>query len=78
LIYIKCQKKDGMNTKPIKQLMAKNMDRKEFLVHVGVGAMAVIGITGLLKTLNAFSTHSKVDSGYGSSAYGGVSRTGKK
>ena len=57
--------------KPVKQLLSKEMDRREFLAHVGAGVLAVVGITGLLKNLNDFRGKNHVSSGYGSSIYGG-------
>jgi hypothetical protein len=50
-------------------LFAKEMDRKQFLVHLGAGAMAVLGISGLIKAL---SDSQKSGKGYGASAYGGA------
>jgi hypothetical protein len=67
-----------INTKPLQDLLAKDMNRKEFLAHVGGTMLAVIGITGLVKKLAdpyGKSTHqaaSGVATSYGSSAYGGV------
>ena len=54
------------------------MNRKEFLLHLGAGALTIVGISGLLKTLNGFSTKPKVSSGYGSSPYGGKSLKANK
>jgi hypothetical protein len=67
-----------LDTKPIKQLLEKDMNRKEFLLHLGAGALTIVGISGLLKTLNGFSTKPKVSSGYGSSPYGGKSLKANK
>lgn len=34
------------------ELLSKEMTRKEFLLHLGILALAVTGISGLLKTLS--------------------------
>jgi len=67
-----------MSSLLLKELLEKDMDRKEFLAHVSAGLLAVVGITGLLKTLNNYSTKTSVQSGYGSSPYGGVTHESKK
>jgi hypothetical protein len=59
----------------IDALLAKEMDRKEFLQHVGAGLMIVLGISGVLKALTQQQPHArKQGMGYGSSAYGGSRR----
>jgi len=60
-----------MKQKLIKRLLEKEMDRKEFLAHVGAGALTIVGISGLTKTLIDFTGRPTRISGYGSSAYGG-------
>jgi hypothetical protein len=59
--------------KPIEKLMKKPMDRREFLLHVGVGTVTLVGISGLVKNLLHFTGHPQRSSGYGSSPYGGGS-----
>ena len=63
----------------IKQNIAKildtEMERKDFLKLLGIGAVAAVGISGILKavsqpTVKSNHTASK-DTGYGSMAYGG-------
>lgn len=56
----------------VQQLMQKDMDRKEFLQHVGVGAAAVIGLTTVIKTLSQLGSKPASSTGYGASVYGGV------
>lgn len=54
-------------------LLEKNMDRRDFLKHVGIGFAALTGMAGLLKTLNGFGTKEQAHVGsYGASAYGGA------
>jgi hypothetical protein len=65
-----------MIQKNLQKLFEKEMNRKEFLAHVGAGALMVVGVSGLLKSLLEFRgssqpQQSKLMSGYGSSAYGG-------
>ncbi|HSX14990.1 MAG TPA: twin-arginine translocation signal domain-containing protein [Candidatus Saccharimonadales bacterium] len=47
------------------------MNRREFLAHIGAGALAVVGVSGLVKTLSEFGGQRHQISGYGSSSYGG-------
>lgn len=56
--------------KQLEQLLSKQVDRKEFLTHVGAAGLGIIGVTGLLKALND-SQSKPHSSGYGSSPYGG-------
>lgn len=60
----------------IHKLMQKDMDRKDFLKHVGVGFAAIAGISGLLKTLAHLngSQQAGAEADYGGGAYGGVRR----
>ncbi|MDX2776519.1 twin-arginine translocation signal domain-containing protein [Streptomyces caniscabiei] len=56
--------------KSVNQLMEKEMDRRDFLKHVGIGFVALTGIAAIIKTLNTMNgTNETV--GYGSGAYGG-------
>lgn len=54
--------------------MQKDMDRRDFLKHVGIGFAAIAGVTTILKTLNTLNGQKEVTVGYGSSAYGGSSK----
>lgn len=60
----------------IQKLMQKDMDRRNFLKHVGIGFAAIAGVTTLLKTLSTMSGSQKA-TGYGSNAYGGSSTASK-
>jgi len=58
----------------LQKLMQKDMDRRSFMKHVGIGFAGIIGITGAIKTLsglNQTGSNQHVLSGYGSSVYGG-------
>lgn len=64
-----------------KDLLEKELSRREFLNYVGVTMLALVGITGLLSTLRNSSTGlpgiSKGNSlGYGSGVYGGKRKEG--
>lgn len=79
-VYTKLTNKVG-NKKmkdEISNLLQKEMDRKSFLKHVGVGFVAMTGIAALLKTLNGVNGNAPRQDqagGYGSSAYGGGKKT---
>ena len=69
--------KNELNT-----LLQKEMDRKDFLKHVGIGFAVITGAATLVKTLNNFGRSTEAGSdatsgassyGYGASAYGGGS-----
>jgi hypothetical protein len=51
----------------IAKLMAKPMDRKGFLQHLGIVALAVTGVTGLLAALSRGIPSETQRSGYGGS-----------
>lgn len=52
-------------------VLSQEMDRKEFLVRVGAGAMALVGISSMIKGLTGSMGVGSQASGYGSSPYGG-------
>jgi hypothetical protein len=58
----------------IDALLQKEMDRKEFLQHVGAGILIIFGVSGVLKALTQQPTRKQQGMGYGSSAYGGMKR----
>lgn len=57
----------------VNKLLEKKMNRKEFLAHIGAGALTVIGVSGLLKNLVNYSSNNRPyrEVGYGSNDYGG-------
>lgn len=64
-----------MIQKNVNKLLNKPMNRREFLAHIGAGAMFIMGISGLLKGLVDFGgPRHHTDNGYGSSSYGGSKR----
>jgi hypothetical protein len=74
--------KNGAKTmqNPFTHLLDKEMDRREFLVHLGAGFVALLGLSSILKAFTGVgssqqqktttSTAAPRSSGYGSSAYG--------
>jgi hypothetical protein len=61
-------------SKPLDNLMQKEMDRKEFLATVGFGLASLFGFSTVLQLLgrsNGINIGQAADAGYGSSAYGG-------
>lgn len=48
------------------------MDRKDFLRHMGLGAMVLVGSNLIIRTI--FGQQKSQPKGYGSSAYGGAKR----
>ena len=53
------------------------MNRKEFLSHIGAGALIITGVSGLIKNLLHYgggAPRQHVASGYGTSSYGGRKR----
>lgn len=56
----------------MQKLLQKEMDRKDFLKHVGIGFAAIVGITTVLKTVSNLSGNGQKQSvGYSSGVYGG-------
>ncbi len=52
-------------------LLNKEMDRKQFLKHLGVGVLAISGVSAALRSMTFESSgKSSQPSGYGSSPYG--------
>lgn len=56
----------------ITSLLEKEMDRRDFFKHVGVGVVAMTGVAAILKTLNGVGSPQARTVGYGASVYGGV------
>lgn len=62
--------KDGVNV-----ILAKEMDRQDFLKHVGIAVLVVTGLAGAISALSGqrltVPTRQKLSQGYGSTPYGG-------
>jgi len=65
-----------MAQKNLQKLFDKEMNRRQFLAHLGAGALAILGVSGLLKSLLNYGAtpHRHVENGYGSSLYAGKSK----
>lgn len=60
-------------TKDIGTLLAKRMDRKDFLKHVGIAVIAATGVGAALKAL-AGDNDKPAEVGYGDLPYGGFKK----
>ena len=62
-------------SKPLEDLLQKEMDRKEFLTTVGFGVASLLGLSTVLQLLGKSNggvfNNASAEAGYGSSAYGG-------
>lgn len=56
--------------KDLQELLDKQVDRKDFLKHLGFGIVALTGVTALTKSLNGFGVKHQT-SGFGAGSYGG-------
>lgn len=66
-----------MIKKNVAQLLETEMERKDFLKLIGLGALATIGVSQVLKTLTQQTgarTPVKNALEYGGSAYGGTAK----
>lgn len=50
-------------------ILDKEMDRKDFIKHLGIGLLALTGLSSVLQTLAP--VRERKSSGYGGSSYGG-------
>jgi hypothetical protein len=61
---------------PFNHLLNKEMDRREFLIHLGAGFIAVLGLSSIVKAFTSGGSRQETthtpnrSSGYGTSAYG--------
>lgn len=63
-------KKDLKHT--FDDFLKRDMDRKEFLAHIGAGVLAIVGVSNLAKLVGQDKVQSRSRvRGYGSGAYGG-------
>jgi hypothetical protein len=62
-------------TKPLNQLMQKEMTRQEFLLTLGLGVASIFGFSAIIHLLTGKSVHNRLNQrigdGYGSTSYGG-------
>jgi hypothetical protein len=62
-----------MKVKTIEKLLKKEMNRKEFLLYIGLFFLAITGISSFFKTVNESLDRTQPQStqGFGAGAYGG-------
>lgn len=84
-LYLKEQHKNIIEgfcmSKQIDELLAKKMDRRDFIKHLGIGTLALFGLGTVVKllspverktsTVSTSSTAQTQSLGYGGGAYGG-------
>jgi hypothetical protein len=58
-----------MTLEPLQKLMAKKVNRKEFLLYFGLLLITVTGVSGVLKSLSQIGQE-KPTNGFGSGGYG--------
>jgi hypothetical protein len=58
----------------IQILLDKQVDRKDFLKHVGFGVVALTGIATLTRSLNGFGLKQQ-SAGFGAGTYGGQKKS---
>jgi hypothetical protein len=59
----------------VSKILETEMERKDFLKLIGLGAVAAVGVTAILKAVTPSQDRTKAaktDGGYGSMAYGGT------
>lgn len=60
----------------LKDILDKDMERREFLQYIGAAILSILGIAGIIRVLlHGHNPTSKVQLfGYGSSTYGGTKK----
>lgn len=58
-----------MTVKPLTQLLETEMDRKEFILYMGLILLTLTGITGALKNISTLA-RPKSQKGFGGGPYG--------
>ncbi len=61
----------------LQALLAKEVDRKDFLKHVGIGLVALTGVASLTQSMNNLGRKSQ-SVGFGAGVYGGSSSSNSK
>lgn len=72
-LYIRGKGTKKMQSKIVTTILEKEMDRKEFLQHVGMAFLALTGVSGLMRTFGQQQLpQTKIQNGYGAMPYGGA------
>jgi hypothetical protein len=58
-----------MSIQPLNDLLAKEVNRKEFLLYFGLFLVTVTGVSGIVKNVSSLS-QPKATQGFGSKPYG--------
>lgn len=58
----------------LNSILSKEMDRKDFLKHLAVGSVAVVGAGWLLRFTTTKPEQKVSSGGYGNPAYGGATQ----
>lgn len=69
-----------MNISSFEKLLEKEMERKEFLLYLGLFLLAITGISNFLKSISESINTDKnttTQHSFGSGAYGGMQKGGK-
>ncbi|MBW4061719.1 hypothetical protein HJC99_04080 [Candidatus Saccharibacteria bacterium] len=67
-----------MDIKPTKALLAKEIDRRQFLGLLGAGALVVTGISGILGGISKLGGNASSPGTYGKRSYGSSSEVNKR
>ncbi len=70
-----------MKLTPLEKLLEKEVERKEFLVYIGLFLLALTGIPGFFKSISETTrtnTNSSNPKSFGFGSYGGVEKKGRK
>ncbi len=59
----------------LNNLLAKEMDRSDFLKHIGIALLALTGAASVMKALSGIGGQNVVTHGFGSGSYGGSRAT---
>jgi hypothetical protein len=71
---VKNIKRKSMNIQnEVQTLLQKKMDRRDFIKHVGIGFISLLGLSAALRALT--SMNGKQTVGYSAGAYGGIKTT---
>jgi hypothetical protein len=59
----------------MQSLLQKKMDRRDFIRHIGIGFVALLGLSAFFRALSSMNGTSKATVGYSAGAYGGRTDT---
>lgn len=59
----------------VQTLLQKKMDRRDFIKHVGIGFVSILGISAAIRAVSSMNGSQKQTAGYSAGSYGGVKTT---